>query len=213
MSLLITATDTDAGKTYVTSLILRALRAEGLKVAGYKPLCCGPRNDVMELQAAGDPDLDADLMNPVWLKTPASPNVAAMFEGATIDRAALVDGFKVLQKRYDHILVEGVGGWEVPIDADYRFGDFAEELGLPIVLVVNNKLGALNHTLLTLAAIKARGLNCVGMIFNHQQEEQNTATVTNKGIIESLVEVPVLTDVIYGQEEIEAWPFLEIITP
>ncbi len=210
MNCLITATDTDAGKTYVTRRLLEALRASGKRVAGYKPMCCGARNDVIELQAGGEPGLEEDRINPVWMKTPAAPLVASMFENVKIDPAELVKGYQELADIYDHVLVEGVGGWEVPITQDYSFSDFAKDLKLPILLVVNNKLGALNHALLTLNAIKAKGLTCAGMIFNHQEEEQTTATVTNKGIIESLTDVPVLTDVIPDQEEIELWPFEEV---
>lgn len=212
MSFLVTATDTDAGKTYVSCLLLEALRAEGKSVVGYKPLCCGERNDVAHLKhSCGDPNIDEDLMNPVWLKSPVAPLVASMVENTPIDTDALVEGYKTLAARYDHVIVEGVGGWAVPITRDYHFGHFAKELGLPIILVVNNKLGALNHTLLTLESIKNLGLECAGIVFNTQHDEQDLATITNQGIIEDLTGVPCLTDVIPNQDSIEAWPFLELL--
>ena len=100
---------------------------------------------------------------------------------------------------------------KVPILKDYMVADFARELGLPTILVVGNRLGALNQTLLSVESMRATGVEPAGLVFNHLEDELDTAAITNKGIAEDLTGVPVLTDVIRGQESIEAWPFQELI--
>jgi len=212
----ITGTDTDAGKTYVTSLIIKALREEKLDAVGYKPICCGGREDAYALQEASGGDgggtLDLYKVNPFWMRTPAAPYVAGMFEKKQLEIEPLLQGARDLATDHDLVLVEGVGGWLVPILKDYMIADLAKDLGLPVILVVGNRLGALNQTLLTVQSMRAAGVEPVGMVFNNLIEELDTATVTNKNIAEDLTGVPVLADVIQGQQEIEPWPFLELLS-
>lgn len=208
----ITATDTDAGKTYVTSLILRALRQERVDAVGYKPICCGDRNDAINLHSASESSLELDEINPIWLKTPAAPHVASMFENSPIEKDVLLDGYTKLKNKHQVVITEGVGGLLVPIAGkDFTVAELAKEINDPVILVVGNKLGALNHTLLTVEAMRSRGIEPAGLIFNNLVDELDTATITNKGIVEDMCGVEVITDVIHGQEEIEAWPFLEIL--
>lgn len=210
--LFIIGTDTDCGKTYVTSLILRALRNERVDAVGYKPICCGDRNDALELVDASQDVVTVDQVNPLWLKTPAAPHVASMFENCPIDTPALIAGQKELAKEHQVVITEGVGGLLVPIAGkDYTVAELAKDVGSPVILVVGNKLGALNHTLLTVEALRSRGIEPAGLVFNNLVEELDTATITNKGIVEDMCGVEVLTDVIHGQREIEAWPFLELL--
>ncbi|MFC4994571.1 dethiobiotin synthase [Rubritalea tangerina] len=210
--LFITGTDTDCGKTYVTSLIIRSLRAEGYDVVGYKPICCGDRNDALELVDASGDTLTVDEANPVWLKTPAAPHVASMFENTPIDTNALLKQHENLSSKHQVVITEGAGGALVPIAGrENTIADFAKEVGSPVIIVVGNKLGALNHTLLTVEALRARDIEPAGLVFNNLVDELDTATITNKGIAEEMCGVEVLTDVIRGQEEIEAWPFLELL--
>ncbi|NWK56531.1 dethiobiotin synthase [Verrucomicrobiaceae bacterium N1E253] len=211
----ITGTDTDAGKTYVSSLILKALRQERVDVVGYKPICCGGREDAYALQEASGGDaggaLDLYKVNPFWARTPAAPYVAAMFEKKDLEIAPLIQGAADLAAAHDAVLVEGVGGWMVPITKEYMIADLAKDIGLPVILVVGNRLGTLNHTLLTVQSMRSAGIEPVGMVVNNLVDELDTATVTNKSLVEDLTGVPVLADVIQGQEEIEAWPFLELL--
>jgi len=211
----ITGTDTDAGKTYVTSLIIKALRGENMDAVGYKPICCGGREDAYALQEASggarDGALDLYKVNPYWARTPAAPYVAGMFEKKPLEIEPLLQGARDLGEAHQVVLAEGVGGWLVPILKDYMVADLAKDMGLPVILVVGNRLGALNQTLLTVQSMRAAGIEPVGMVFNNLQEEQETATVTNKNLAEELTGVPVLADVIQGQQEIEAWPFLELL--
>ena len=207
----ITGTDTDAGKTYVSSLIIKALRAEGVGALGYKPICCGGREDAYTLQAASGGEVELEKVNPLWMRTAAAPYVAGMFEKTDFEVQPLLDGARDLASDCEVIIAEGVGGWLVPLQKDYMIGDFARDLALPTILVVGNRLGALNHTLLTVQAMREKGVEPVGLIFNNLIDELDTATITNKGIIEDLTGVPVLMDVIRDQEEIEAWPFMDLL--
>ena len=207
----ITGTDTDAGKTYVSSLIIEALRGAGVDAVGYKPICCGGREDAYALQKASGGEIDLERVNPQWMRTPAAPYVAGMFENHDLDLSSLVKDCKDLAADHEVIIAEGVGGWMVPMAKDYMVADYARDLGLPVILVVGNRLGALNHTLLTVQSMRAIGVEPAGMIFNNLVDELDTAAITNKGIAEDLTGVEVITDVIHGQEEIEAWPFMDLI--
>ncbi|MBK1790531.1 dethiobiotin synthase [Persicirhabdus sediminis] len=209
--LIITATDTDAGKTYLTSLVIQALRQQRVDAVGYKPLCCGGREDAYALQKAADGVPSIDEINPVYMRTAAAPYVADMFEKANFDPADLVKGAQQLGEEHQCVIVEGVGGWLVPIQRDYYFADLAKELDLPIVLVVNNRIGAINQALLSIEAMRSRGVEPAGLVFNNLSDELDSATISNKGVIEDLSGVEVLTDVIYQQEEIEAWPFMDLL--
>jgi len=204
----ITGTDTDAGKTYVTCLLLEALRRRGRTAAGYKPFVCGPRDDAIHLLNASHSTsgLTLDEVNPVWLKIPAAPYAAAMMENRQFDPSELVKGFHTLAARHAHVLVEGAGGWEVPLNEFSTLADFAQRLALPVIVVVNNKLGCLNHTLLTVKNIQARGLACAGVVLNHVREERDPASISNRMVLQHfLPDVPVLAEVMHGETEID-WP-------
>jgi len=193
-------------------LVLRALRGERVDAVGYKPICCGERDDAVRLQKAADEVVSLDEVNPIWLKTPAAPHVAAMFENVIVDREVVNAGFTALCDKHKLVIAEGVGGWQVPIQGmEYTVEHMAKDFGMPVVIVVGNRIGALNHTILTVQSMRAAGVEPAGLVFNHLLEELDTACITNKGVIEDLIEVPVLTDVIRDQEEIEAWPFMELL--
>jgi len=209
--LFITGTDTGAGKTYVSSLIIESLRAEGLKTVGYKPICCGGREDAYALKKASGDEVDLERVNPCWMRTPAAPYVAGMFENRELEIPSLVEGCRDLASDHEVVIAEGVGGWMVPISKEYMVADLARDIGMPVILVVGNRLGALNQTLLTVQSMRAAGVEPAGMIFNNLVDELDTAAITNKGIAEDLTGVEVLMDVIHGQESIEAWPFLDIL--
>lgn len=211
MSFFITGTDTGVGKTYVTRLILQALREEGHDAVAYKPVACGDREDAVILSAASG-DLPLDEINPVFLKTAVAPYVAGLLENRTVDPAELIAGFHQLAAKHQIVLVEGAGGWEVPIAADYRISDLAAALKLPVIVVAGNRLGALNHTILTVRAIQAKGLTCAGIIMNQLEDEMDTAMITNKGVIEDLTGVPLLDHLIYGQDFLNLDSFLPQIS-
>lgn len=206
MHLFVTGSGTAVGKTYVACLILKALRACGRRAVAFKPVSCGTRDDAVQLQAAGDPAATIDEVNPVWLQTPAAPYVAAQFENRPLDVGALAVGFPALADRFDHVVVEGAGGWEVPLAIGQSMSDLAVALGLPVLVVVDNRLGALNTTILTVRAIQTRGLPCAGLVLNHLEDERDIASVTNRSVLEGWLGVPVLEDVLHGATDTDpAW--------
>ncbi len=205
MHYFITGTDTDAGKTYITCLLIEALRRAGHDAVGYKPFACGDRRDPLALQQASGGALAVEEINPVFLKVPASPYAAALLENRSVDVEAGRNGFYTLAAKHAHVLVEGAGGWEVPLAGKDTLADFAVALGLPVIVVVNNKLGCLNHTLLTVRSIQQRGLKCAGVILNHAHDERDAASISNRRVLENFLDVPVLADVMHGETEID-WP-------
>lgn len=216
MSFFVTGTDTNAGKTTVAALLIRALRKRGVDCVGMKPICCGPRDDAEALHAASDSAATLNHINPVWLRTPAAPYVAAMIENRPIDLALIRDTFATLQSAHACVAVEGAGGWLVPIEKSYFISDLAREMGLPVIVVVANRLGALNHALLTVAAVRAQGLVCAGVILNDAAPcpvEESIATTTNRAVLETLLDAPLLLEIRHGQPELEvprAWE--EVLT-
>ncbi len=209
MNAFITGTDTGVGKTYVTARLIRRLRARGLDTVGFKPMCCGSREDAELLRAAADDTLALNEVNPVWLRTPAAPYTAAMIENRPIDLALIRETYAGLRARHGSVLVEGVGGWLVPITRDYAVADLAAEFALPVIVVVKNRLGALNHAALTVHHVRSRGLTCAGMILNDGQpvaadsdEPQSIAMATNQAVLEDMLGVPILFTLAHGQASV-----------
>lgn len=202
----ITATDTDAGKTYITCLLIKAFREQGRSVIGYKPVACGDRKDARLILDASSPGLLLDEVNPLYLKNSTSPYVASLLESAPFSLTTLIEGARTLESRAELLITEGVGGWEVPLTDTENFSHLAHALGYPTILIVNNKLGMLNHAILTANAIKAQNTPCLGIIINTIQEEWDTATLTNRGVIEQLTGLPILAELINGQDFIDITP-------
>ena len=193
MSLFITGTDTGVGKTHTAVQLLRLLRAAGASCAGMKPICCGDRRDAELLLSAGSDGLTIDDVNPAWLKTPAAPIVGSLMEGVNIDIEQILAAFRALQNRMEHIIVEGVGGWLVPIRSDYFVSDLAIELGLPVLVVAQNRLGCLNHAALTVRSVLQHKLPCVGVALNGVPDTSDIAAVTNADILKKILNVPLLS--------------------
>jgi dethiobiotin synthetase len=191
VSVFITGTDTGVGKTAFASWLLLRLRERGLRCAGYKPICCGDRHDAELLLDASASGLTIEDVNPVWLQTPAAPLTAATEEKRAIDLPSLREGFVRLSARMEVVVVEGVGGWIVPITDTYFSSDLAADLRLPIIVVAHNRLGCLNHIFLTIRAIETAGLTCAGVILNHLGEEEEIASRTNADILRRCLAVPI----------------------
>ena len=170
----ITGTDTEIGKTYATCALLHAVRSRGLTALGMKPVAAGTQmvgnermnEDVAALRAASSFDPGLGLLNPWCLASPIAPHIAAAEEGVRITPGPIFDALDALRLRADVVLVEGVGGFRVPLAGDYDTAALATELALPVILVVGLRLGCINHALLTVEAIEHRGLELAGWIGN-----------------------------------------------
>lgn len=173
--LFVTGTDTEIGKTRVAQGLVHALVRRGLRVAGLKPIAAGcartaaglRNDDALALMAVANVDLPYETVNPYAFEPPIAPHVAAADAGEPIELGRIRDSYETARRLADWIVVEGVGGWRVPLDGQHTVADVARDLGLPIVLVVGIRLGCLNHALLTAEAIAADGLALVGWVANH----------------------------------------------
>ncbi len=167
----ITGTDTGIGKTLVSCALLHALRRRGLYALGMKPIAAGvdadgTNEDVERLRAASSLQLERALVNPYLLRQPVAPHLAAAEEGIALGLPAIRAAFDTLSEQADAVVVEGCGGFLVPLDDTRDTADLALCLGLPVVLVVGMRLGCLNHALLTQEAIARRGLTLAGWVAN-----------------------------------------------
>ena len=207
MSYFITGTDTDVGKTWVAAALARAWRAAGINAAAMKPITCGPRTDAELLHEACGGKVALNDINPVWLRPALAPYTAAMIEERVIDLPLIRETFAKLRAQYPALVVEGAGGWLVPITRDYFVSDLALELRLPVLVVAANRLGVLNHTLLTVESIITKGLTCAGVLLNQPiaPHEDDAAAITNPGILEGLLAargIPYLGEMEYGGLEL-----------
>lgn len=175
-SLFVTGTDTEIGKTFVSCALLRGFARAGLSATAMKPIAAGAyfnaedgrwhNEDADQLDAASGAILPPELRTPYLLKAPAAPHIVAAQEGMTLELDPIVACHREAMRRADVVVVEGVGGFCVPLDDERDTADLAVALGLPIVLVVGVRLGCINHALLTAEAIAARGLRLVGWVAN-----------------------------------------------
>jgi dethiobiotin synthetase len=204
-SFFVTGTSTGVGKTQFSCLLLAALRASGLSATGYKPVCCGDRDDVRRLMEGGQKTgISADEVNPLWFKASAAPLAAARIENRKFCLQDLRQAYEKLQCQFDCVVTEGIGGWEVPLTTTETVADLAALIAAPVIVVVDNRLGALNHTILTVNAIQHRGLECAGLVLNQCEDERDSASISNRVIIEEILSVPVLAEILYDQSELEA---------
>jgi dethiobiotin synthetase len=170
----ITGTDTDAGKTLVTTGLLVAARHLGLTTAALKPVAAGcehtseglRNSDALQLQAAMTKDFPYEQINPVALKAAIAPHIAAQQERRSISSDRLTGFCRSVLNQADVTLVEGAGGWRVPINPRETMADLAKNLQVPVILVVGMRLGCLNHALLTFEAIVRDGLQVAGWVAN-----------------------------------------------
>lgn len=170
-------TDTGIGKTLVSCALIHALRQRGVAAVGMKPVAAGAwrdalgrlRNDDADaLATASVGDQPPSLTSPYLFAAPLAPNVAARREGRRVERQVIIDAFNHLCATAGHVIVEGVGGFLVPLADDYTTADLAVDLAAPLVLVVGLRLGCMNHALMTAEAARSRGLRLVGWVANCQ---------------------------------------------
>ncbi len=173
--LFITGTDTGVGKTLVACALLHAFAARGLRVVGMKPVAAGAalvdgvwvNEDVEQLIAASNVHAPREVINPYCFAMPIAPHIAAGLEKKSIKNSVLREKYQRLSALADLVVIEGAGGFCVPLNDAETSADLARELALPVVLVAGMRLGCLNHALLTAEAIRARGLRLAGWVANH----------------------------------------------
>lgn len=199
----VTGTDTGVGKTLAAAALLHALQRHHRRVIGMKPVAAGAVRiageltnvDSVALRAASTICVAPQLDNPVLLPDPVSPHIAARRAGRNIDINDLRHRYRRLADRADFVVVEGAGGFHVPLTATETGAHLAEALQLQVILVVGLRLGCLNHALLTAEAIRARGLELVGWIANRidptmQAQEDNIAYLRTRLHAPLLADIP-----------------------
>jgi dethiobiotin synthetase len=179
----VTGTDTGVGKTYFSVRLIRALRRSGINACGFKPVCCGERDDVIALARASEFVGNLELINPAWLSEAVAP-LSARFLGneQTVEFAAIMDAFLKLRSQFPCVVVEGAGGWLVPLTQQQTMEGLAQGFGLPVVLVVRNRLGALNHALLTLRAVQSARLLFAGWALNTVAEDGDDPAIRTNAL-------------------------------
>jgi len=195
----VAGTDTEIGKTLTSSAMLYALVRRGVRACGMKPVAAGAvlkngmlhNDDADQLAEAGNVSLPQSLTTPFMLEEPAAPHIAAALEGRQIDPVPILAAYLEIAALTDATVVEGVGGFRVPLTDEYDTADLAQQLALPVVLVVGLRLGCINHALLTVEAIQSRGLKLVGWVANTLELEFNFAD-ENIAALEARIPAPLL---------------------
>ncbi len=174
-SFFITGTDTDSGKTHVTSLLLKLLAQHKKRAIGFKPIASGcemafdqlVNADALMLMESATVSAKYDIINPFAFAPAIAPHIAAQKAGVTLSVDKLSTAYQVIkQQDADYLLTEGAGGWALPInDSEYLY-DWVKAEQMPVILVVGIKLGCINHALLTAAHMQSLGINCIGWIAN-----------------------------------------------
>ncbi|MFA5113670.1 MAG: dethiobiotin synthase [Candidatus Margulisiibacteriota bacterium] len=189
----ITGTDTGCGKTYVTVWLARYLRRCGLDIGVMKPISTGSARDddarfLKNKLKLKDP---LRLINPIHLKAPLAPLAAAKLEKRNLKLETAIQAYRQLKKRHGIVLIEGIGGVLVPITGKLLVVDLIKRLKLPAIIVARAGLGTINHTLLTVEALRRRNIPIMGIIINGYRGKDR-AEKSNAAIIERLTNLPVL---------------------
>ncbi len=168
----ITGTDTEIGKTLITTSLMRVSVNQGAKVAGMKPIASGcektdqglRNDDAIKIMSEASVDFDYETINPYAFEPSVSPHFAAEQSDEVIEFKKIIKNYKIINHQSEQVFVEGVGGWEVPLGKELRISDLAKEMNLPIILVIGLRLGCINHALLTIKSIRDKGLRLVACI-------------------------------------------------
>ena len=201
----ITGTDTGVGKTVITAALIKAVKRLDLKVCGMKPIetgCLKSKFKVQDtllpsdgifLKKISNVNDSLDLITPIRFKNPLAPLPASKKEGVSIDFQKIKKSFTELSKKYDVVIVEGIGGLLVPITKDYFVLDLVRDFGLPLIIVSRPGLGTINHTMLTVNYAIKEGLIVAGIIINYSHPSEGTlAENTNPEVITQICPVPII---------------------
>lgn len=203
----ITGTDTGIGKTMASVALLHALTRQGLTAVGMKPVASGcattaeglRNEDALALQAASSVALPYEQINPYAFALAIAPHIAAELAAISIDLEVIAGHYRQLATQAEVVVVEGVGGWRVPLNPQQDVADLAAVLDLPVILVVGLRLGCINHALLTADSIRARGLKLVGWIANYLDPEM-TAQAQNIQALQQRLAAPLLAELPWDDE-------------
>jgi dethiobiotin synthetase len=203
----ITGTDTDVGKTYIASTLVKHFCQQGLQAVGMKPVAAGAElvngrllnSDVIELIKASNVDADLALINPYVFAPAIAPHIAAEQAAIKVSLDNIQQSFDALQAKADVVVVEGAGGFRVPINRQETMADLAVKLNLPVILVVGVRLGCINHALMTAGSIRAAGLNLVGWVAN-RIDQNMPAIEENIATLKAMIKAPCIADVAWGEE-------------
>ena len=208
VGIFITGTDTEIGKTVVAGGLAAALKAAGVNVGVMKPIASGGiehkrrivSEDAIFLKRAAQVGDGLDLINPICLRHPLAPSVAAEIEGVSIDLRQVDEAFAQLCQRHEFIVVEGIGGIAVPICEEVLVAHIAQRFQLPLLIVARPNLGTINHTALTVEFARFYSLEICGIVLNASQEEsKGLAEETNPKELERLTHVPILGTVPFDE--------------
>jgi dethiobiotin synthetase len=200
----ITGTDTEIGKSMVTATLLHAFAARGQRVAGMKPIAAGAtwngsrwhNDDVALISAASNVAIAAEHVCPYLLQEPAAPHIAAGLEGIHFDLDHIEAALQSIRRQAEIVMVEGVGGFRVPLSDSQDTADLALKLDLPLILVVGMRLGCISHALLTVEAIRARGLVLAGWVAN-QIDPAMSHVAANFTALRTRIDAPCLGHIPY----------------
>ena len=184
--ILITGTDTGAGKTVLTGLLLAHLRAAGIHALAMKPFCTGPRDDAELLCELQDQEVPLDHVNPFHFSLPVAPSVAARAAKRTVSLDRALRAIRFLQDRCDTLLIEGVGGLFVPLGEKYMIADLIGALRCPVLVAARNKLGVINHALLTIRALENQKIDTTTLVLMSDKSPDVSAKTNGRILAECL---------------------------
>lgn len=215
-SVFVTGTDTEVGKTFISVGLMEQFKQQGLTVAGMKPVASGceitseglRNSDALALQQHANVELAYELMNPYAFEPAIAPHIAAQQSATNIDINVLTNNYQQIQSQADVVVVEGAGGWLVPLNEKQTLADLAVELNLPVVLVVGIRLGCINHALLSVKAIEQSGLTLLGWVANHVDKRSESDDIINT--LKQSINEPCLGEVPYLTAGQQATEFLDL---
>lgn len=201
-ALFVIGTDTGVGKTIISAIIISALRRKGLSVCPLKPVETGcrkrggsiiPEDSRFLSSICGN--LPIKQVNTYCFRYPLAPAVAAEFDNKKINIKHILTNIQKAKEKFDIVIVEGAGGLLVPLTWDVTFLDLVSQMRIPIIIVAANKLGTINHTLLTVQLAKIRNINIIGIVLNTIHKNRDLSRKTNAYAIEKLAKVPIIGEI------------------
>jgi dethiobiotin synthetase len=198
--LFVTGTDTGVGKTVFTGLLLRHLRGSGLRALAMKPFCSGSRADVQLLQSLQPGELAEEEMNPYYFRQPIAPLVAREAQGRRITPGEVIASVRKIRAKCDVLLIEGSGGLLVPLARGFLVADLIDQIDCKVLLVARNRLGTINHTLLTVRALQAIDKEPLAIVMMSDYRGDFSAGTNSKVLSKLLKKIPIFPIPFLGKQ-------------